>query len=125
MRPTLSFCRKFAVLEAHRKDVWIDVHRLRAWRSGKRVHIDFHLILPRGIPLADGHQEVKELEEIFSRHFDSMAEVLVHLDPCSDPECPLCGQDPCSLRQEEKAVEHPWHRERLTCDAEAGPGTRP
>ncbi len=108
-----------AVLEAHRKDVWIDVHRLRAWRSGKRVHIDFHLILPRGIPLADGHREVKELEAIFAHHFAAMAEVLVHLDPCADPECPLCRKDPCELRREDRAREHPWHRERLTCAAEA------
>lgn len=108
-----------AVLEAHRKDVWIDVHRLRAWRSGKRVHIDFHLILPRGTQLADGHREVKELEAIFDHHFDSMAEVLVHLDPCDDPECPLCRKDPCELRGENRAGEHPWHRERLSCAAEA------
>jgi cation diffusion facilitator family transporter len=107
------------LLEAHRKDIWIDVHRLRAWRSGKRVHADFHLILPREMPLEQGHGEVKELERIFDRHFQGMAEILIHLDPCSDPECPVCKQEPCEFRQEENSVHRIWRREALTCAAEA------
>jgi cation diffusion facilitator family transporter len=107
------------LLEAHRKDIWIDVHRLRAWRSGKRVHADFHLILPRETPLEQGHTEVKELESIFERHFQGMAEILIHLDPCADPECPVCKLEPCELRQEENSVHRRWRREALTCAAEA------
>jgi cation diffusion facilitator family transporter len=106
------------LLEAHRKDIWIDVHRLRAWRSGKRVHVDFHLILPREMPLDQGHHEVKELERIFDRHFQGMAEILIHLDPCTDPECPVCRQQPCEFRREENAVHRRWHREVLTCAAD-------
>lgn len=108
------------LLEAHRKDTWIDIHRLRAWRSGKRVHADFHLILPREMPLKQGHHEVKELEKIFDRHFQGMAEILIHLDPCTDPECPVCKQEPCEFRQEENSAHRRWHREALTCAGEAG-----
>ncbi len=107
------------LLEAHRKDIWIDVHRLRAWRSGKRAHVDFHLILPREMPLEQGHYEVKELERIFERHFQGMAEILIHLDPCTDPECQVCKQDPCEFRQEENSIHRRWHREVLTCAADA------
>jgi len=104
------------VLERHRKDTWIDVHRLRAWRSGKLVHADFHLILPRETPLEDGHNEVKELENIFDRHFQGLAEILIHLDPCTDPECPVCRQQSCDQRKEENVVHRRWHRDVLTCD---------
>jgi cation diffusion facilitator family transporter len=106
------------LLETHRKDIWIDVHRLRAWRSGKQVHADFHLILPREIPLDEGHHEVKELEKIFDNHFQGLAEILIHLDPCTDPECPVCKQEPCEFRQEENSVHRRWHRKDLTCDAD-------
>ncbi len=107
------------LLETHRKDIWIDVHRLRAWRSGKRAHVDFHLILPRGMPLEQGHREVKELERIFDRHFEGLAEILIHLDPCADPECPVCKQEPCEFRQEESRVHRIWRRHALTCAGEA------
>jgi cation diffusion facilitator family transporter len=102
------------LLRLHRKTVWIDAHRLRAWKSGQRVHVDFHLILPRDIPLDLGHREVKELERIFGEHFGGNVELLVHLDPCQDPECPICNHDPCDLRTEQPDQPRPWHRETLT-----------
>ncbi|MEI8182670.1 MAG: cation transporter dimerization domain-containing protein [Desulfomonile sp.] len=104
------------MLEAHRKDRWIDVHKLRAWRSGTRVHIDFHLILPRDLPLAEGHSEVKELEKLFAAHFGGLADVLIHLDPCDDPECPVCAHQSCEIRQETHVDLRIWNLEHLTCD---------
>jgi divalent metal cation (Fe/Co/Zn/Cd) transporter len=53
------------LLIANRKDIYIDVHQLRAWRSGNFVHIDFHLILPRDFALECAHRENKALERIF------------------------------------------------------------
>jgi cation diffusion facilitator family transporter len=104
------------VLQEHRKEVWIDVHRLRAWRSGQRVHVDFHLILPRDLPLEQGHLEVKELERVFGGHFNGQAEILVHLDPCATPECPVCSNDPCDLRQEKKKEANSWHLQHVVRD---------
>jgi len=106
-----------ALLVKNRRDVWIDVHKLRAWRSGARVHVDFHLILPGDLPLEAGHQEVKELERIFEAHYKGQADVLVHLDPCSDLECPVCANDPCNLRQEKAVVQRTWHVGTITRDA--------
>jgi cation diffusion facilitator family transporter len=102
------------ILREHRKDLWIDVHRLRARRAGNRVFIDFHLILPRDLPLEAGHQEVKELEGIFNAHFHGLADVLIHLDPCERPECPICGFDPCKHRQEETKELKLWRPETVT-----------
>jgi cation diffusion facilitator family transporter len=104
------------LLANHRKSVWIDVHKLRAWRSGKQVHVDFHLILPRDMALEQGHSYVKELEQIFAEHFGGFAEVLIHLDPCTDPECPVCWYDPCDIRQEQKKQQPNWYRERLIAE---------
>ncbi len=104
------------LLARHRKDLWIDVHRLRAWRSGRLVHVDFHLILPRDIPLEQGHQQVKELEGVFGRHFGGASDLLIHLDPCLDPECPVCGNTPCDLRQESMIHRKIWNRQALTSE---------
>jgi cation diffusion facilitator family transporter len=102
------------LLLLHRKDLWVDAHRLRAWKSGSRVHVDFHLVLQRELPLEDAHREVKELEKVFSDHFGELSEVLIHLDPCSEPECPVCIKDPCDLRQASPGHLRVWNRRALT-----------
>jgi divalent metal cation (Fe/Co/Zn/Cd) transporter len=106
-----------SLLAHNRKNIWIDVHKLRAWKSGRYVHVDFHLILPRDMPLEEGHGEVKELEKLFDAHFGSLADVLIHLDPCTDPECPVCWFDPCETRREGSTEQRHWRRDELTADA--------
>ncbi len=70
------------LLEKHRQDDWIDIHQLRAWRSGNFVHIDLHLVLPRDYLLDDAHNQAKALEKLLVEHFGGNAGVLVHMDPC-------------------------------------------
>jgi cation diffusion facilitator family transporter len=107
-----------SILREHRKSIWIDIHRLRARRSGNRIHIDFHLILPRDLDLEEGHKEVKDLERIFAAHLGGLAEdVLIHVDPCTDHECPICGYDPCKHRQEDIQQQRRWQREELVGEA--------
>lgn len=104
------------ILAQHRKGIWIDVHRLRARRAGNRIFFDFHLILPRDLSLAESNREVRELEKIFAAHFGGRADILIHVDPCAEPECPVCGHDPCMLRQEETRLQRLWHQEVLTAE---------
>ena len=104
-----------ALLETHRKTTWIDIHRLRVWRSGVKVHIDFHLILPRDISLSQAHEQVKELERIFGEHFQGKADLLIHLDPCEDPECPVCANEPCELRAAEPSLKPNWQSMWTEC----------
>ena len=102
-----------AFLIAKRKDDWIDIHQLRAWRSGAFVNIDFHLILPRYLSLEAAHHEGKELEKWLIDHFQGRASVLIHLDPCMDPDCPVCANHICGLRDEEYRERVPWDLKRL------------
>jgi cation diffusion facilitator family transporter len=87
------------LLEKNRKDHWIDIHELRAWRSGSHIHLDLHLILARDCSLEEAHREAKEMEELIIAHFEGRASVLVHMDPCKDPECPFCKRHPCNVRK--------------------------
>lgn len=104
------------LLLLQRKDIWVDVHRLRAWKSGSQVHVDFHLVLQRQLTLEAAHREVKELEMVFSDHFGGASEILIHLDPCCDPNCPVCNFDPCNLRHEGIVREKIWDRPALTSE---------
>jgi len=103
------------VIAQNRREMWIDVHQLRARRSGHRVFMDFHLILPRDLSLEASHDEVKKLEKILSDRFEGEADILIHADPCTDPECPICGHEPCDERQAEHTMHRLWTRETLTC----------
>jgi cation diffusion facilitator family transporter len=97
-----------------RKDLWIDIHELRAWRSGNLIHIDFHLILPRDFTLEEAHREAKDLEEIIVDHFGGVAHVLIHMDPCQNPDCSVCSLSHCGKRAENKASSVNWDWETLT-----------
>ncbi|MEJ2672146.1 MAG: cation diffusion facilitator family transporter [Deltaproteobacteria bacterium] len=108
-----EICR---VIADHRRPMWIDIHQLRARRSGARVFMDFHLILPRDLHLEASHDEVKKLEKILIDHFEGQADILIHADPCMDPECPICGHEPCGYRREETKMQTLWRSDTLTCD---------
>jgi cation diffusion facilitator family transporter len=112
------------VLDAHRKDAWIDVHQLRAWRSGNVVHMDFHLILPSECSLEEAHAEGKELEGIIQNHFGGASSVLIHLDPCTDVDCPVCSLHLCELRRKAQTKRVDWDWRTLTLQDGTGQRSR-
>jgi divalent metal cation (Fe/Co/Zn/Cd) transporter len=108
-----EICR---VIAEHRRDMWIDIHQLRARRAGAHIFMDFHLILPRELTLEESHREVKQMEKILSDHYAGQADILIHADPCMDPECPICGHEPCDYRHEGAKMRRLWRRDTLTCN---------
>ena len=110
-----------SLLEKHRKDNWVGIHQLRAFRSGSIVNISLHLILPRDFSLEDGHLEAEEVEAVIEGYFEGRANVLVHLDPCSDPDCPVCRRYACELRNREKSDPTPWNMETLITQRPGSP----
>ena len=102
-----------ALLNVHRNSYWIDIHQLRAWRSGNHIHMDFHLVLPRNFSLIETHREIKAIEGIMANQFDGRASVLVHPDPCKDPHCPICQRYNCSIRTEQPQKKSHWSRDQL------------
>ena len=108
------------ILKEHRKDLWIGIHQLRAWRAGEIIHIDLHLILPRNMTLEAAHAEAKELEALLVERFEGRASVLIHTDPCVDPDCPVCRQYSCAIRAKEFRAETLWHKETLVLKGGTG-----
>jgi cation diffusion facilitator family transporter len=107
------------LLQQHRRPNWIDIHQLRAWRAGRMIHIDLHLVLPQDAVLFEAHHEAKLLEAILMKDFHGNASVLIHTDPCMPPECPVCGRNSCESRQHPKGDDtHTWDRKHLVNTAE-------
>ena len=77
------------------------------------MYIDFHLVLPRDYSLEEAHSEVKELEKLIAEHFGGAASLLIHTDPCIDPDCPVCRRHLCGLRQKEYGGAVSWKWETL------------
>lgn len=102
------------ILNSHRKDAWIDIHRLRAWYSGSIVRIDFHLVLSRNLSLQEVSQEVKDLHEILDAYFEGLVDILIHSDPCAALHCPACDLRRCLSRMHPARFQLLWHPEKLT-----------
>jgi cation diffusion facilitator family transporter len=85
-------------LEAERPDWMIDVHSLRAWRSGSIHHTDLHLCVPR-------YYDADRLHAIDDGIADAVlvatrrpGDVIVHFDPCRPHQCPGCAMPDCPVR---------------------------
>jgi cation diffusion facilitator family transporter len=77
----------------------IEVHNLRALRSGTAVFADFHVTLPRFFDLERSHDFGNELSRAALRPLGSDGNAVVHLDPCSGAYCRFCKVDPCPVRE--------------------------
>jgi cation diffusion facilitator family transporter len=111
------------IIVDHRRDPWIDIHQLRAWRSGNFIHVDLHLILPRDFSLQDAHREGKVLEKAIVDNFEGRAGVLIHTDPCEDADCPVCRMELCGLRRPRTARFVVWNS--AACAGASGPASFP
>lgn len=97
-----------AIIARYRKPEWIDVHRLRAWRSGRHIFVDFHLILPRDMTLEEAHREVMEVEQLLKTQLPEMEDAMIHAEPCIGPECRICVQEPCTIRTQAFSEQPSW-----------------
>lgn len=79
------------------------LHALRAIRSGDRVHLDAHLVVPEFWSVEQAHQHNKELERLLLDACAFEGDLAVHADPCERKFCRECDLPDCELRQEEFA----------------------
>jgi len=102
------------ILIEHRRDLWIDIHQLRTWKSGNHTHIDLHLVLPRDLSLEEAHNEAKKMEKLIIEHFDGNASPLIHMDPCIATDCPICSINACHSRTSDFRKLASWNLESMT-----------
>lgn len=96
--------KMLAVLNANRRENWIDLHNLRIIKYGGTLHIDCHLTIPWYLNVVEAHTEVEELASLIKKEFGDAIELFVHTDPCLDFSCPICTKDNCQVRK------HPFRK---------------
>jgi divalent metal cation (Fe/Co/Zn/Cd) transporter len=101
------------LLSRKRKDIWIDIHRLRAWRAGSQIRVDFHMVLPQDLNLLDISHEIAEVKNALGIHYGGFVDVLVHTDPCNVRECPACSVPRCDFRNAPSLYQSLWCREKV------------
>ena len=84
-------------LQRHREPSWIDVHGLRAWRSGADVHVDLHLVVPRYYDADALHRIHDEIEAALAPTVRG-GDVVAHFDPCRPHDCKTCAMPSCPVR---------------------------
>ncbi|MGB4773743.1 MAG: cation diffusion facilitator family transporter [Daejeonella sp.] len=103
-----------AILNAHRKNSWIDVHNLRTQRYGNELHIDCHLTLPYYFDLNQVHEEVSGLDKLVNDDLGFNIEFFIHADPCLPECCHYCRMENCPVRSEPKRLDIAWTTGNIT-----------
>lgn len=95
-----KLCEKISGIK---KDFWIDVHQLRVRRSGNKLFVDFHLLVPYFFTIRQTHtEEIAILKSVNELHNPS--EIKIHLDHCDYSMCHFCGFATCPERKAVQSV---------------------
>ena len=95
-------------LNAIKKPGWLYPHKLRALRSGRYHHVDLHISLPHYWTLAQVHEAEQEITRALLDALDEEGDIMIHVDPCEPPYCPVCEVDDCSKRSTEFSNSPNW-----------------
>lgn len=97
-----------AVLNANRRDAWVDLHNLRVIKYGNILHVDCHLTVPWYFNINQSHEEIDVLGNLIRKDFGESLELFVHSDGCEYFQCPICDKKACPVRQHSFENEVVW-----------------
>jgi len=87
------------LLNAHRKENWIDLHNVRIIKFGGTLHLDAHLTVPWYLNVHEAHVEIETIARLVRTQFGDSLELFVHSDGCLDFSCRICEKKGCEVRQ--------------------------
>lgn len=104
------------LLNANRRENWIDLHNLRIIQYGSTLHVDCHLTVPWYLTVKEAHDEIDALSQLVKKEFGESLELFVHNDPCLNFSCYICSKHDCNVRQHpfQKRIE--WTMENIARD---------
>ncbi len=104
------------LLNANRKDKWIDIHNLRVLKYGAHLHVDAHITLPWYDSLEDTHTEVTAVENLIKEKTEGDVELFIHADPCLPTSCAICAIKNCTYRKNDFVKKLDWNMENMLPD---------
>ena len=106
-----------ALLNANRRENWIDLHNLRMIKYGGTLHIDCHLTVPWYLNVREAHEEVEALATLVRKEFGEAVELFVHSDDCREFSCRICYKKDCLVRLHEFENKIEWSIENIIKDS--------
>jgi len=95
-------------LNTIKKPGWLYPHKLRALRSGRYHHVDLHISLPHYWTLDQVHETEQEITDALLVALGEEGDIMIHVDPCEPPYCPVCEVNDCSERQSPFSSTSTW-----------------
>jgi cation diffusion facilitator family transporter len=106
-----------SLLNANRKENWIDLHNLRIIKYGGTLHMDCHLTVPWYLNVREAHDEIEALAAIVKNEFGETVELFVHSDGCQEFSCMICFKHDCLVRQHPFEQKIEWTVDNILKDA--------
>lgn len=103
-----------ALLQANRRESWVDMHNLRIIKYGGTLHLDCHLTVPWYYNVHEAHKEIEQLDLLIKDNFGPSIEMFVHTDGCLDFSCQICTIDDCKVRKHECVKIIEWDIENMS-----------
>jgi cation diffusion facilitator family transporter len=91
--------RMVELMNANRRENWVDLHNLRVIKYGSVLHLDCHLTVPWYLDVNQAHAEIDALAELVRKEFGETLELFVHSDGCLPFQCHICNKQECPARQ--------------------------
>ena len=102
------------MLNANRRENWIDLHNLRIIKYGSRIHLDCHLTDPWYLNVKEAHDEIDALSGLVKKEYGESVELFVHSDGCMDFSCNICTKKNCAVRKHDFEKKIEWTIENIS-----------
>jgi cation diffusion facilitator family transporter len=106
--------RMVQVLNANRRENWVDLHNLRVIKYGTVLHVDCHLTVPWYLNVHEAHKEIDALAELIRKEFGESLELFVHSDGCLPFSCRICSKTDCPERKNKFEQQIKWTLENIS-----------
>lgn len=106
--------RMVSLLNANRRENWIDLHNLRVIKYGSVLHVDCHLTVPWYFNVNEAHAEIDVLAKLIRNEFGESLELFVHSDGCLPFSCRLCDKKDCNVRKHNFEKKLTWTFENIS-----------
>jgi cation diffusion facilitator family transporter len=105
------------LLNANRKQNWIDLHNLRLIKYGGTLHLDCHLTVPWYLNVREAHREIEDLGHLVKIEYGETVELFVHSDDCREFSCRICSKQDCAVRLHEFENRIEWTIDNIIKDS--------
>lgn len=104
------------LLNANRRENWIDLHNLRIIKYGAILHMDCHLTVPWYLDVRQAHEEIDALSNLVRNEFGESVELFVHSDACHSFSCAICAKQDCNVRKHNFEKKITWTLDNILQD---------